>query len=80
MTRAILNVDENVDVNFSLNDAVAPGADSSGTAILSVDDVGDVLLTVTTNDGGSAASLYLTRQGALDLAHYLINLVHPHAG
>lgn len=76
----LLNTDASEYVLFEMQDAVSPEADRSGFLLLEADAHGNVVLNVNTQDGGDGAGLYISRQGALDLAHALINLVHPHAG
>lgn len=81
MTSPLLTVSDTTPVNFELLDGLAPDHFFSGVLTLDVNpENGDVLLNVSTVNGREGAGLTLTRQGALDLAHYLINLVHPHAG
>lgn len=81
MTSPLLTASDHTRVDFELADAINPTGQHSGVLNIDVDPANiGVLLNVQTNNGREAAGLYLTRQGALDLAHYLINLVHPHAG
>lgn len=80
MTSPLLYVPDTTRVEFELLDGKAPEHFFAGHLELDVDDDGSVILNVSTVNGHEGAGLNLTRQGALDLAHYLINLVHPHAG
>lgn len=81
MTSPLLTVSDTTPVNFELRDGIGPDLPYSGVLTLDAESVSNyVILDVTTTAGGDGAGLYLTRQGALDLAHALINLVHPHAG
>lgn len=80
MTSPLLTVSGTTPVNFELRDGKDPEHFFAGHLELDVDYDGSVILNVSTVNGHEGAGLYLTRQAALDLAHYLINLVHPHAG
>lgn len=81
MTSPLLTVPDTTRVDFELLDGRNPDHIYSGVLTLDAEVTSNyVMLDVTTVEGADGAGLYLTRQGALDLAHYLINLVHPHAG